>query len=169
MEREEQNAPHESGPSEERSSPESAVKVASELTRSQLQRLVAEIQGRLYLDLDADGTEYWNPEKEWNCADLCQDIGNLLDGFGLVPAEAQPLSSPAKDIASLEELATSHGVVPEDLDEPVHDCASADASDVNNGGLVSQLEFLVEHFSEAQVRTMLREIVESKSREGRGR
>ena len=140
----------------------------SELTRSALERLVAEIQGRFYLDLDAGGSEYWNPQKAWDCADLCQEIRRLLREYGLVPAAAQPFSSPAKDIASLEELATSHGVVPEDQDEPVHDCAGTDASDVNNGGLESQIEFLVDHLGEAGVRTMLREIVESKSRESRG-
>lgn len=36
---------------------------------------------------------YWNAVKEWNCADLCQDFGNLLDGFDLVLAESQPFSS----------------------------------------------------------------------------
>ena len=169
MECEEPNAPHESGASQERSSPESAVRIASELTRSQLQRLVAEIQGRFYLDLDENGTEYWNPEKEWNCADLCQDIGNLLDGFGLVPAEAQPFSSASKDIASLDELATSKGVASEDLDELVHDRAGADASDINNGGLKSQIEFLVDHLSEAEVGALLLRIGESKGRESRGR
>ena len=168
MEREKPNRPHESGPSEERSSPGSAVKIASELTRSQLQRLVAEIQGRFYLDLDENGTECWNPEKEWNCADLCQDIGNLLDEFGLVPVESQPFSGASKDITSLQELATSNGVVPEDLDELVLDSACADASDINNDGLGSQIEFLVDHLGESQVRTMLREIGESEGRESRG-
>ena len=168
MERDEHNSPHESEPSEERSSPESTVKVASELTRVELQRLVAEIQGRFYLDLDENGTEYWNPAKAWSCADLCQDIGSLLDRFGLVPVNAQSFSSASKRIASLDELASSHGVVPEDLDEAVRDCASADASDINNGGLGSQIEFLVDHLGESGVRTMLREIMEAKGCETNG-
>lgn len=169
MERDKPNTSRESGPSQEHSSPGSAVKVAAELTRSELQRVVAEIQGRFYLDLDADGSEYWNPRKTWDCADLCQDIAGLLDESGLVPHEPQAFSIATGGVAVLEELATSHGVVPEDLDELVHECASADASEINNGGLESQLEFLVEHLGEVQVRTMLREIVQSTRRETGGR
>jgi hypothetical protein len=44
---------------------------------------------------------------------------------------------------------------PEGLDEYVHDVASAQASDVNNGGLVAQLNFLVEHLGVEHTRKLL--------------
>ncbi len=165
MEHNESHARHEPGQSGERLPPASIVKVASELTRFQLQRLVAEIQGRLYLDLDEEGTEYWDPDKEWECSDLCQEISALLDELGLMPDDVQPFSSASKEIEFLEELATSHGVVPEALDELVHECASSEASDINNGGLESQIEFLVHRLGKARARTMLQEVVESKGRD----
>lgn len=40
------------------------------------------------------------------------------------------------------ELAKSLGISSEDLDDLVHDCVSQQASDINNGGLSAQIEYL---------------------------
>ena len=58
---------------------------AEELPREALVEIVSDIQMRLYLDMDGAGREFWNPEKAWNCCDVCQDVQNLLCRHGLVP------------------------------------------------------------------------------------
>jgi len=80
-----------------------------------------------------------------------------------MPDDVQPFSSASKEIESLEELATSNSIVPEDLDELVHECGSSEASDINNGGLEHQIEFLIHRLGKARARKMLQEIAESKS------
>lgn len=49
-------------------------------------------------------------------------------------------------IDSLKELvewARDHRVKPEDLDELIHDLKSGEAATINNGGLHSQIEYLL--------------------------
>ena len=100
-----------------------------ELSRDVLVEIVSRVQGRLYLDLDEHGTEFWNPGKEWGCCDVCQDVQDMLHEHGLVPGDEQAyeeaVSIPQGDnIRSLVEWAESNGVESDDLDELVHDCAS---------------------------------------------
>ncbi len=54
---------------------------------------VSGIQARLYLDTDGTGREFWNPGKEWNCWDVCQDSQDLLHRHGLVPGDELPAST----------------------------------------------------------------------------
>jgi len=42
------------------------------------------------------------------------------------------------------------------LDEEVHDCKAGEAADINNGGLASQVDYLLDAgYSEKQIREML--------------
>lgn len=135
----------------------------TELSRETLTSIVSKVQGRMYLDLDEHGTEFWNPGKEWSCCDVCQDIQDLLHEHGLVPGEEQAyeeaVTIPQGDaIQSLVEWAESHGVGPEDLDELVHDCCSATASEINNQGMAQQIMFLVDQLGESDANAQVTEI-----------
>ena len=128
----------------------SRLVLPQELSRDVLVGIVSRVQGRLYLDLDEHGTEFWNPGKEWSCCDVCQDVQGMLHEHGLVPGDEQAyeevVSGPqGNSVRSLVEWAESNGVGSDDLDEFVHDCASSTASDANNAGLDGQIELLVEH------------------------
>jgi hypothetical protein len=57
----------------------------------------------------------------------------------------------------LLDLAVQLEVSPEDLDDAVHDLYSKRASDVNNGGLSGQLEFMLGEMNEKAVEEVLRE------------
>lgn len=144
----------------------SRLVLPQELSREVLVGIVSKVQGRLYLDLDERGTEFWNPGKEWSCCDVCQDVQDMLHEHGLVPGDEQAyeeaVSTPqGNSIRSLVEWAESKGVGSEDLDELVHDCASSMASDANNAGLDGQIEFLVKHLGESGATAQLAEIVGS--------
>ena len=139
----------------------------TELSRETLASIVSRVQGRMYLDLDEHGTEFWNPGKQWSCCDVCQDIQDLLHGHGLVPGEEQAYEEAAPTpqgdvIQSLVEWAESNGVESDDLDELVHDYASSTASDANNAGLHGQLDFLVAQLGESAVRASLAKIADLK-------
>jgi hypothetical protein len=142
------------------------VQTAHNLTRDELVEIVAGIQGRMYLDLDESGCEFWNPGKQWSCGDVCQDVQDILHRYGLVPGEEQPYedktSREGGDIAQLVELAEASGLESGDLDEIVHECVTATASAINNSGLWGQINFLVEQLGEADVETSLSELAASK-------
>jgi hypothetical protein len=70
--------------------PTTPVKTPHDLSRAALVEIAATIQGRMYLDLGDDGCEFWNPGKQWSCADVCMDMQEILSGYGLVPGEDQP-------------------------------------------------------------------------------
>ena len=53
-------------------------------------------------------------------------------------------------------LVTDLGLSDEDLDEIVHEVASKTASDVNNGGVSSQIEYLVAQLGEEETEKSLR-------------
>lgn len=131
-----------------------------ELSRGALVGIVSKVQGRMYLDLNERGTEFWNPGKEWSCSDVCQDIQDALHEHGLVPGEEQAyeeaVSVPqSKNVGSLMEWAESNGLEPEDLDDLIHDCASATASEINNQGLGAQIEYLVDQLGEPEAAAQL--------------
>ena len=134
----------------------------AELSRDTLVEIVSIVQGRLYLDLDEHGTKFWNPAKEWSCCDVCQDIQDKLHEHGLVPGEEQAceelVSSPSgNNVQSLVEWAELNGVETKDLDELVHDCASAIASGINNGSVDEQIQYLLDHFDAAELRRQLQD------------
>ena len=61
------------------------MRKVSDLTHEQLVQIVESIQRFLYLDLDARGNEYWNPDNEWSGADACEHIAGLLSQHDLIP------------------------------------------------------------------------------------
>lgn len=133
------------------------------LSHQTLSEIVSRIQRRLYLDSDEHGTEFWNPTKDWSCADVCQDVQELLHRHGLVPGEehARDETAPASENRSIESLVAwveSRGVESDDLDELVHDCCSTTASDINNRGLAEQIRFLVDQLGESDAAAQVTEI-----------
>lgn len=63
------------------------MKNPSSLTPDQLSSIVAQIQQILYVD-PHDGTV--DPDKQWDGADVCQDIAGILAEHGLVPIGLDP-------------------------------------------------------------------------------
>jgi hypothetical protein len=77
-----------------------SVKLPQQLSRDALLAIVAGVQERMYLDLDDEGCEYWNPDKEWSGADICMEIQDLLHQHGLVPGDEEEYVPPPADDAS---------------------------------------------------------------------
>ncbi len=69
------------------------VKLPHELSRDALLAIVAGVQGRMYLDMNREGREFWNPDKAWN-ADTCMEIQELLHQHGLVPGDEEVYNPP---------------------------------------------------------------------------
>jgi hypothetical protein len=61
------------------------MKTPDQLSQDELLGIVQAIQERLYLDQDDQGAEFWNPDKPWSGADVCQDLAGILYRHGLVP------------------------------------------------------------------------------------
>ena len=57
-----------------------------DLSREELIRIADAVQAGLYLDLDHE-REFYNPDKVWNGAVVCQELAWLLDELGMVPGE----------------------------------------------------------------------------------
>ena len=57
----------------------------NELTRRELLAIVDGLQQALYLDFDSRLTKIWNPEKEWDGAEVCDYLAALLAEFALIP------------------------------------------------------------------------------------
>jgi hypothetical protein len=64
------------------------MKTAGELTREQLADIVDQVQGLLYLDLDQEDKEFWNPDKSWN-VEFLDDIARKLAECGMVPTDTR--------------------------------------------------------------------------------
>ena len=59
---------------------------AGTLRPAELRTIVDKIQRLLWLDVEeGDGREFWNPDKEWECADLLSFIATELENAGLKP------------------------------------------------------------------------------------
>jgi hypothetical protein len=149
----------------------SRLVLASELPREALVEIVATAQSQLYLDTDGTGREFWNPAKDCSGWDVCQAIQEVMSRHGLVPGEEQDCvppaeASPAVSVDELVALAQSQGLAPEDLDDHIHDEASAQASNLNNRGLGAQIGFLVEQFGRAETRKLLAELAVDKAEQG---
>jgi hypothetical protein len=70
------------------------MKTPDQLSQDELLRIVRAVQCRLYLDHDDQGAEFWNPDKQWSGADVCQDLAGILDQHGLVPAREEACVPP---------------------------------------------------------------------------
>jgi hypothetical protein len=113
--------------------------------------------------MDGTGREFWNPGKDCSGWDVCQAIQEVMSRHGLVPGEEQDCqrqeeAGPALSTDELVAWARSRGLSPEDLDDRVHDLVSAQASNLNNGGLGAQIKFLVEQLGAAETRKLLAEL-----------
>ncbi len=80
------------------------MRKASDLTRDQLEAIVEAVQECLYLDDDEAGHTYWNPQKQWQGADICEHLANELGNHGLIPA------TPMK--AGAQQQANDHNLKP---------------------------------------------------------
>jgi hypothetical protein len=143
----------------------------SELSHEVLVEIVTRVQSLLYLDMDRNGREFWNPAKEWGGADVCQDIQDVLHQHSLVPGEEQncmptTTESPPTSAAELVAWAQSQGLGPEGLDDEIHDQVSVLASSLNNRGLSAQIEFLVGQFGAVETRKLLTEVISDKAPRG---
>jgi len=138
------------------------VKTPRQLSRETLLEIVTDIQGRMYLDLDNNGSEVWNLEKAWNCGDLCQEIQDILQRYDLVPIEEQPCIgtefSTTDELQQLLNFAEASGVETYGLDGAVHDCVSDDASEINNAGLREQIAFLLDRLGSAETKELLAQL-----------
>ena len=132
----------------------------SELSREVLVEIVSRVQSLLYLDMDRNGREFWNPAKEWGGADVCQDIQDVLHQHGLAPTTTE---SPPASATELVAWAQSQGLGPEDLDDKIHDHVAVAASNLNNRGLSAQIEFLVGQFGAVETRKLLTEVISDKA------
>ena len=65
---------------------------AKQLSRDQLRQIVDLVQRLLYLDRDSQGVPFWNPDRVWSGADVCQDLAGILSHYNLVPEESGPYS-----------------------------------------------------------------------------
>ena len=66
-------------------------------------------------------------------------------------------------LQSWRRLIETRNLQPEDLDGLVHDCASAMASAINNGGVDGQIQYLLDHLDAAELRQQLRDIAPAKN------
>src|ERR1022692_3803339 len=68
--------------------PQQPKRPVSELKAAELRTIVGHIQRLLWLDVEeGDGPEFWNADKEWECADLLSFIATELEDHGLKPID----------------------------------------------------------------------------------
>jgi hypothetical protein len=60
------------------------MKNPADMTKEELVEIVETIRGFLWADVDAEGIEVWNPNKEWDVG-LPEDIAEILSLHGLRP------------------------------------------------------------------------------------
>lgn len=71
------------------------MKNVKSLTPEQLEQLAQRLQDALYLDFVEDeetgeGSFQYDPDKEWDCVDLCSELATIADDFGLRPNKMTP-------------------------------------------------------------------------------
>ncbi len=71
------------------------MRTAKDLTRDELVMIVTTLQQALYLDFDADVTKVWIPDKQWDGADICEQLAAELARFDLAPDVVTSFSSEA--------------------------------------------------------------------------
>lgn len=62
-----------------------------DLSRVELIEIVAAVQKALYLDLDAEHTQVWNPDKPWAGAEICDQLAEVLTRHQLAPDAVIPV------------------------------------------------------------------------------
>ena len=60
------------------------IRDPASLNTSELVDFVSRVQALFYLDILGD-REIWNPDKEWNGADLLDELALVMDKWGLIP------------------------------------------------------------------------------------
>ena len=78
------------------------MRSTTELTRRELLVIVDGLQQALYLDFDSRLTKIWNPDKEWDVAEVCDYLASLLAGFALIPLTVTAVAdgAPSNDTPS---------------------------------------------------------------------
>ena len=71
------------------------MRTAQDLAPDELVMVVDALQQALYLDLDADEAQVWTPDKEWDGAEICDQLAAQLARFDLVPSVVTPVSPDA--------------------------------------------------------------------------
>ena len=71
------------------------MRTARELTLAELAAIVDSLQQALYLDFDEKLRKVWNPNKEWDGADICDQLAAELARFDLVPLVVTPVPNEA--------------------------------------------------------------------------
>ncbi len=66
-----------------------------DMSREQLEQLAQKVQDALYLDYvenEETGEEsfQYDPDKEWDCVDICSALAELVAEFDLAPSELTP-------------------------------------------------------------------------------
>ena len=61
------------------------MRLATELSPSELVTIVNTLQQALYLDFNEGNQKVCNPDKSWDGADVCDQLSLLLAEHGLVP------------------------------------------------------------------------------------
>lgn len=69
--------------------PKRKFRTASNLSHAELRSLVRLLQQICYANTDGDDPRLWDPDKEWN-SDTLEEIGGLMQRFGLAPDESVP-------------------------------------------------------------------------------
>jgi hypothetical protein len=72
-----------------------AMRTAQDLAPDELVTIVAALQQALYLDFDTGPTPVWNPDKQWEGAEICDQLAAELARFDLVPSVISPVSPDA--------------------------------------------------------------------------
>ena len=65
------------------------MKTPSELAQRDRDEIVTALQQALYLETDAD-TKIWNRDKQWDGAEICDQLAELLARHDLVPEAVPP-------------------------------------------------------------------------------
>ena len=61
------------------------MRAVSDLSCAELACIVTAMQQTLYLDFNSTQTQVWNPDKEWEGAEVCDRLAALLAQYDLVP------------------------------------------------------------------------------------
>lgn len=69
------------------------MKTPHQLGREELEDIVNAIQQILYLDNQPEERFFWNPDKEWDCADAFDEIALKQRDHDLVPSHSAPFQS----------------------------------------------------------------------------
>jgi hypothetical protein len=63
----------------------------SQLTCQELLQLAHAVQLAFYVDADeATQAPIWNPDKEWDAAEVCQDLNGILSKLDMIPETRMP-------------------------------------------------------------------------------